>query len=364
MTTDAPGELPTFLAAWAVVTAVAVPVVVAGRLLGRREGFWPRWQVVPFRGTLLDWLILYCGYVLVMSLGIVGLSSAGWLAGLTGRPVPPVMVDAEGYGASLGGVAGAASAATFRRDSARANQLRQMAAGFLALPVVLGGAAFLRHVVHDIRPGFDWRSVPADVARGAVAGVAFTPVVHAVYWLSKTLNAAGGGVEQAHPLAETGVGHSAGEIAFFLVSVCLVVPWIEELLFRGVMLRWLARRQAHAVLVFAVALAFAATRGVAWEPKLGPTAFVIGLLLLSFAAGWFGSKRPRFPVRTVRAVLASSALFAAAHSAVWPSPVPLFVLACGLGYLTVRTGRITAAVVAHGLFNAVSSVILIRQSAS
>ena len=359
MPTDAPGELPTFLAAWAIVSAVAVPVVVAVRLLGRREAFWPRWAVVPFRGTLLDWLILYCGYMVVMSLGIVGLSSAGF----SGRSLTPVTVNAADYEVSLGAVAGGASAATFRTDSAHAIQLRQMAAGFLALPVLIGGAAFLRHVVHDIRPGFDRRSLPADVARGAVAGVVFTPVVHAVYWFSKTLNAAWGGVEQAHPLAETGVGHSAGEIAFFLVSVCLVVPWIEELLFRGVMLRWLARRQAHAVLVFAIALAFAATRGLGWDPKIAPTAFVAGLMLLSFAVEWLGSKRPRFPVRTVRAVLASSALFAAAHSAVWPSPVPLFVLACGLGYLTVRTGRITAAVVAHGLFNAVSSVILIRQSA-
>ena len=359
MPTDAPGELPNFLAAWGIATAVAVPGVVAGRLLGRREAFWPRWKLVPFRGTLLDWIILYCGYMVVMSLGIVGLSSAG----LSGRSVPPVTVNAAAYESSLGGVAGGASAANFRRDSARANQLRQMAAGFLALPALIGGAAFLRHVVHDIRPGFDRRSLPTDVARGAVAGAVFTPVVHAVYWLAKTLNAEWGGVEQAHPLAETGVGRSAGEIACFLVSVCLVVPWIEELLFRGVMLRWLARRQAHAVLVFAVALAFAATRGMAWEPQLGPTGFVVGSMLLSFAVEWFGSKRPGFPVRTVRAVLASSALFAAAHSAVWPSPVPLFVLACGLGYLTVRTGRITAAVVAHGLFNAVSSVILIRQSA-
>ncbi len=358
MPTDAPGELPTFLAAWAIVTAVAVPVAVAGRVLGRREAFWPRWTLMPFRGTLLDWLVLYCGYLVVMSLGIVGLSSAG----LSGHSTP-TMVNAAAYEVALGGVAGGASEATHHRDSARANQLRQMAAGFLALPVLIGAAAFLRHVVHDIRPGFEWRSVPADVVRGAVAGVVLTPVVHAVYWLSKTLNAAWGGVEQAHPLAETGVGHSAGAIGFFLASVCFVVPWIEELLFRGVLLRWLARRQAHAVLVFAVALAFAATRGMVWDPRLGPTGFVAGLVLMSFGVEWLGSKRSRFPVRTVRAVLASSALFAAAHSAVWPSPVPLFVLACGLGYLTVRTGRITAAVVAHGLFNAVSSVILIRQSA-
>jgi hypothetical protein len=73
--------------------------------------------------------------------------------------------------------------------------------------------------------------------------------------------------------------------------------------------------------------------------------------------------RPRFPVRTARAVFAVSALFAAAHSAVWPTPVPLFVLGLGLGYLAARSGGVTASTVAHGLFNAVSFVYLLRGAA-
>ena len=39
------------------------------------------------------------------------------------------------------------------------------------------------------------------------------------------------------------------------------------------------------------------------------------------------------------------------------------VLALGLGYLTARTRDITAAVVVHGMFNAVSFVFLLRGGA-
>jgi membrane protease YdiL (CAAX protease family) len=40
----------------------------------------------------------------------------------------------------------------------------------------------------------------------------------------------------------------------------------------------------------------------------------------------------------------------------------LFVLACGLGYLTARTRSVIPAIVVHGLFNAVSVVMLYRGS--
>ena len=320
MPADAP---PTFLAAWVTVAAAALPLFAVGRWLSRREPFCPRWRPVPFRGTLLDWLLLYVAYLFAMSLAIGGLESGG--------------------GECFGGP--------------DAGQRRQLAAGLLALPALLAAAAFLRHAIHDLRPTFDWHTLPGDAARGAVAGVVFTPAVHAVYWLTKTLNAAAGGAEREHPLALLGAGTSPGGVAFFLLAVCVVVPWTEELLYRGVMLRWLGRRAANAAPVFAVALMFAGTEGAALNPRLAPTLFVVALAALTAATTWLRA------ARTARAVLASSALFAAAHSSVWPSPVPLFVLACGLGYLTVRTGRITAAVVAHGLFNAVSTVILILQPA-
>jgi membrane protease YdiL (CAAX protease family) len=60
-----------------------------------------------------------------------------------------------------------------------------------------------------------------------------------------------------------------------------------------------------------------------------------------------------------RAILASAALFAAFHAHVWPSPVPLVVLAVGLGFLYVRTHSLVGPVVVHSMFNAVSAVYLL-----
>jgi membrane protease YdiL (CAAX protease family) len=61
----------------------------------------------------------------------------------------------------------------------------------------------------------------------------------------------------------------------------------------------------------------------------------------------------------LRAIWASAALFAAVHSHVWPSPVPLVVLAVGLGYLYLRTRSLVGPIVVHAMFNAVSALYLV-----
>jgi membrane protease YdiL (CAAX protease family) len=88
-------------------------------------------------------------------------------------------------------------------------------------------------------------------------------------------------------------------------------------------------------------------------------AFVLGLAAISVLVHRFGKVwRPRFPVRTWNAVWSSSILFAAFHSSVWPSPIPLFVLALGLGVVTARTRSWWPAAFAHALFNTVSTVVV------
>jgi hypothetical protein len=59
------------------------------------------------------------------------------------------------------------------------------------------------------------------------------------------------------------------------------------------------------------------------------------------------------------AIYATSVLFAAAHTFAWPTPVSLFVLALGLGYLTYRTRSIIGSILLHALFNSISVVILL-----
>ncbi len=67
--------------------------------------------------------------------------------------------------------------------------------------------------------------------------------------------------------------------------------------------------------------------------------------------------------RHIRGVYASAAFFAVIHSAIWPSPIPLFFLGLGLGWLAVRTRGFVAPAIVHGLFNAVSAVFVLRGAA-
>ena len=68
---------------------------------------------------------------------------------------------------------------------------------------------------------------------------------------------------------------------------------------------------------------------------------------------------PRSRDNTVPAILGTSVLFAMIHAAVWPSPVALFVLALGLGWLKERTRSLVGPMVLHSLFNAVNCALLI-----
>jgi membrane protease YdiL (CAAX protease family) len=51
-------------------------------------------------------------------------------------------------------------------------------------------------------------------------------------------------------------------------------------------------------------------------------------------------------------------LFASFHAQVWPSPIPLFFLGLGLGWLSYRTQSLIGPIVAHALFNAVACIVL------
>jgi membrane protease YdiL (CAAX protease family) len=67
----------------------------------------------------------------------------------------------------------------------------------------------------------------------------------------------------------------------------------------------------------------------------------------------------RMPTREAQALYATALLFAAFHASVWPTPVPLFVLGLGLGWLAWRTQSLTGPFFVHALFNAVASAMLL-----
>jgi membrane protease YdiL (CAAX protease family) len=60
-------------------------------------------------------------------------------------------------------------------------------------------------------------------------------------------------------------------------------------------------------------------------------------------------------------ILLSAVIFAAMHASHGPDPIPLFVLAVGLGYLYQRTHRILPSLVVHALLNACSMIVLLLE---
>jgi membrane protease YdiL (CAAX protease family) len=230
-------------------------------------------------------------------------------------------------------------------------------------------------------------------ARHAVAGyltwLFVTPVAFCVFALANLAYAwLTGKPPDKHPL--TALGNSGGtrEWTLFVMQTVLLAPIVEEFWFRGTLLPWLAQTKpadpnapltlhptdrplAIMLVSVGVALVFhVSDTKAAWEAgdwhgaaaHLMPAAFFLVLVPLDFLARRIGRVRRYFRLRSVqhvRAIVASSALFAAVHSQVWPSPVPLFVLAIGIGYLYVRTRSLVGPVVVHGMFNAVSAVYLL-----
>jgi hypothetical protein len=78
---------------------------------------------------------------------------------------------------------------------------------------------------------------------------------------------------------------------------------------------------------------------------------------------WLPVRDPIVRHQVVRAIVGTSLLFANLHANVWPTPVPLFVLALGLGWVAFRTHGLTGPIVVHMLFNAIVFASLALQSA-
>src|SRR5262249_8213275 len=94
---------------------------------------------------------------------------------------------------------------------------------------------------------------------------------------------------------------------------------------------------------------------------LEPAAFVL-ILAPGYFLGEYLFRRWLPQPYTGRAIYSTALLFAVLHA--WPTPVPLFVLGLGLGYLAHRTQNLLAPIVCHALFNGVACVVMLLPSYS
>lgn len=175
----------------------------------------------------------------------------------------------------------------------------------------------------------------------------------------------------SHLFTELATGPWADRVAMFLAAV-VAAPIVEELYFRGILQRWAGRSRRACTIVVAAAPFFALRLDRFWLAAKTRTSSEIAPLLLEgvvpalfiltvlFLKPVFRKLfRNRIAEPHAQAIFATSLLFAAVHSPVWPSPIALFPLSLGLGWLAYRTQSVFASATCHGLFNMISAIALL-----
>jgi membrane protease YdiL (CAAX protease family) len=249
----------------------------------------------------------------------------------------------------------------------------QLWAAAAAFPFWLGSAALLLSLLpppyrRDLGVSFGGaRSVAANVLLGAAAWLVIAPLSFGVNYLLTWLHTRYVEVRvEEHPFtaAVQGGGLTPAEWALMAVAALVSAPLGEELFFRGALpaLCRKLRFGGHAAMLLALATALL----LRWGDLLDAAGKgAVPLLLAAAPALFVLAMVPPYAVVCWRTrgnggpvIFGTALLFAAAHSRVWPTPVALFVLGLGLGWLAVRTRSLVAPVVVHSLFNGVSFLLL------
>ena len=209
---------------------------------------------------------------------------------------------------------------------------------------------------------------PARLALATGAWTLLAPLVLGLNGLINWTYSQLGEEPEPHTLTQIDVSESRNAL-LLVVQSCVVAPWVEECLLRGLVLPWLlaARTKRRRTLSQGAGSPLSARQrawvmvGIslwpAWQCSHEKEALVfLGLLALGLAVLQWGPIRHR---RHGCAVYASAVVFAMFHSFVWPSPIPLFVLGLGLGWLAVWTRGFFCSALLHAFFNAVSTLYLL-----
>ncbi len=348
--------------------------VVLWRLLpaGQRRLLpWPRWQPVPWLGVDV------------------------WIAFIIMLFIPMMLaepIERSGLFTLIYG------------ENANAKSLQErklLWVGLIALPFQLALILGALTAIRGARPadlGITARRLPQNSIAGYLTWLVVTPFALLLYWVVGQFTEI-----QKHPMERlTALPLLESEwIAIVLLAV-VAAPLMEELVFRGLLLRWQTGHGVEAQLTVGVAaLAMAILGGVGKEGgfNAGPMLFVLVMLPVYGIMPYLRLRRrgvskdnndglpevedaaesdsaASWPERVFRGVLGfvllasekrtnvvlaihgNGLLFAAFHASVWPSPVALYFLGIALAWLAQRTQSLVGPIVAHALFNGVASLDL------
>ncbi len=148
------------------------------------------------------------------------------------------------------------------------------------------------------------------------------------------------------------------------IAVAVIAPLVEEAVFRGVWLSLqLQRGWETQAFVAIVAFLIACVGGPRPDTNTfnpGPLLFVLALLPIVFVLP-FWSEKATAPGPWL-AIFTNGLFFGAMHSLAWPTPIALTLLGIALAWVRYRTSSIAGCVLLHGMFNAVSALVLALQS--
>jgi membrane protease YdiL (CAAX protease family) len=211
-----------------------------------------------------------------------------------------------------------------------------------------------------------------NLALACVSWLAVTPVVFGISYLATVAHfGLTGSKPQPHPfalLAEESPTLFNGILIG--VSTLLVAPVWEELMFRRVLQSWLTQREWGGLLgiglSFIIGLSAVITGFKDFHDsdlklvvaKLSPILFTL-LMLPGYFYGDRFLKKWIPDQKVFRGIFATALLFGMVHSITWPTPIALFVLGLGLGFLAYGTQTLMAPILFHSLFNAVACLTLV-----
>jgi membrane protease YdiL (CAAX protease family) len=329
-------------------------------------------------------IALFLLYVFWPSLSLQVLVSSGFLDRLYGPGMTALCrphddsagPDAEAREADrtrVGLLAGpiAARLDVVEKEARRVAMIRVNAwANALAFPLEALTIPVVFYVLSGVPPGrlgLTTRRLGRNLLAGFGGWLLITPIVFTVNMAILHLyNLTDPDAIQEHALTRLArQGPSAAEWTLLFFSAVVAAPVLEETVFRGVLQPWFAGLRHGGATAVAVAFVVAvmsrqtqlveAVRhgGQGLVTAAMPVVFVVVMVPFYLAV----ARRPPRPESA--ALFGTALLFGAMHSAVWPTPVPLFVLGLALGTLAARTGSLVGPMVLHGLFNGVTCVVLL-----
>ncbi|GIW82342.1 MAG: hypothetical protein KatS3mg105_4149 [Gemmatales bacterium] len=250
----------------------------------------------------------------------------------------------------------------------------------LSLPVSAGVVLAFLNVSSGARlyqMGLRCDRVGRDLAVGLVAWLVLTPVVFLINFVVVVVHHVLQLPVDEHLLMKVLHPQNQPFLSEWVLAVFAAVvaaPLFEEIMFRGVIQPYVcqnARAQPPLCLVTLLLSLISRSENFArlyrhgWEAQemalaLFPALFVmVCLAVFPFFWPWFRRWLP--DVDAAGGIYATSLLFAAVHTEVWPTPIALFPLGLGLGFIAYRTQSIVSAFACHAIFNSLSCLMLLME---